>query len=97
MPAYVIVDIEIKDPVRYEEYRRIAPPSIAAYGGRYLVRGGAVGILEGAWQPQRLIVLEFATLEQARAWWASPEYAPAKALRQASAHTDMVVVGGHAG
>jgi uncharacterized protein (DUF1330 family) len=94
MPAYVVVDIEIHDAVRYEEYKRIAPPSIAAYGGRYIIRGGALGILEGAWQPKRLVVLEFPTVEQARAWWASPEYAPAKALRQASAHTDMVVVAG---
>ena len=97
MPAYVVVDIEIHDPVRYEEYRRVAPPSIAAYGGRYLVRGGSLGILEGEWQPKRLVVLEFPTVEQARAWWASPEYAPAKVIRQASAHTDMVVVAGHAG
>jgi uncharacterized protein (DUF1330 family) len=97
MPAYVVVDIEIHDPVRYEEYRRVAPPSIAAYGGRYLVRGGTLDILEGEWQPKRLVVLEFPTVEQARAWWASPEYAPAKALRQASANTDMVVVAGHTG
>jgi len=97
MPAYVVVDIEIHDPVRYEEYRRVAPPSIAAYGGRYLVRGGTLGILEGEWQPKRLVVLEFPTVEQARAWWASPEYAPAKAIRQASAHTNMVVVAGPAG
>lgn len=97
MPAYVVVDIEIHDPVSYEEYRRVAPPSIAAYGGRYLVRGGSLGILEGEWQPTRLVVLEFPTVEQARAWWASPEYAPAKAMRQASAHTNMVVVAGHPG
>lgn len=97
MPAYVVVDIAIHDPVRYEEYRRVAPPSIAAYGGRYLVRGGSLGILEGEWQPTRLVVLEFPTVEQARAWWASPEYAPAKAMRQASAHTNMVVVAGHPG
>ena len=94
MAAYVVVSIEIHDPVQYEEYRRIAPPSIALYGGRYLVRGGALGLLEGEWMPQRLVVLEFPTVEQARAWWGSPEYAPAKAIRQASAHTDMVVVAG---
>ena len=95
MAAYVVVTIEIQDPASYADYKRLAPPSIAAYGGRYLVRGGALDVLEGGWQPQRLVVLEFPTVEQARAWWASPEYAPAKAIRQASAHTDMVVVAGH--
>jgi uncharacterized protein (DUF1330 family) len=76
---------------------RIAPPSIAAYGGRYVVRGGACEILEGSWLPPRLVVLEFANAERARAWWASPEYAPAKALRQASARTEMLVIEGHTG
>lgn len=94
MAAYVMVDIEIQDPVMYEEYRRVAPPSIAVYGGRYIVRGGAVDVLEGDWHPQRVVVLEFPTVERARAWWSSPEYAPAKAIRQASAHTEMIVVGG---
>ena len=84
MPAYVVVQITVEDPVRYAEYRRIAPPSIAVHGGRYIVRGGACEILEGSWLPPRLVVLEFPTVERARAWWASPEYAPAKALRQQS-------------
>ena len=97
MPAYVIVQIEVEDPVRYAEYRRIAPPSIAAYGGRYVVRGGECQILEGSWTPPRLVVLEFPTIEQARAWWHSPEYAPAKALRQQSARTEMVLIEGFAG
>ena len=66
MAAYVIVDIEIRDPVMYEEYRRVAPPSIAVYGGRYIVRGGEVDVLEGDWRPQRLVVLEFPTVERAR-------------------------------
>jgi len=94
MAAYVIVDIEIRDPVMYEEYRRVAPPSIAVYGGRYIVRGGEVDVLEGGWRPQRLVVLEFPTVERARAWWSSAEYAPAKAIRQASAHAEMIVVAG---
>ena len=94
MAAYVIVDIEIRDPVMYEEYRRMAPPSIAVYGGRYIVRGGEVDVLEGDWRPPRLVVLEFPTIERARAWWSSAEYAPAKAIRQACAHAEMVVVAG---
>jgi uncharacterized protein (DUF1330 family) len=95
MPAYVVVQIDVEDPVRYAEYKRMAPPSIAAYGGRYVVRGGASEILEGSWLPPRLVVLEFASAERARAWWASPEYAPAKALRQASARTEMLLIEGH--
>ena len=97
MPAYVVVQIDVEDPVRYAEYKRIAPPSIAAYGGRYVLRGGACEILEGSWLPPRLVVLEFASAERARAWWASPEYAPAKALRQASARTEMLLIEGHPG
>jgi len=97
MPACVIVQIEVEDTVRYAEYRRIAPPTLAVYGGRYVVRGGECQSLEGAWMPRRLVVLEFPTIEQARAWWDSPEYAPAKALRQQSARTEMVLIEGFAG
>ena len=97
MPAYVVVQIAVVYPVRSAEYRRIAPPSIAAHGGRYIVRGGACEILEGSWLPPRLVVLEFPTVERARAWWASPEYAPAKALRQECASTEMLLIDGVAG
>ena len=94
MPAYVLVEIEIEDPERYEEYKKLAPPAIAAYGGRYLARGGQTATLEGSWSPQRLVILEFPSVARAREWWASPEYAPAKALRQACANADMVVLEG---
>jgi uncharacterized protein (DUF1330 family) len=97
MPAYVVVQITVEDPVRYAEYVRMAPPSITAHGGSYIVRGGACEILEGSWLPPRLVVLEFPTVEQARAWWASPEYAPAKTLRQQSASTEMLLIEGSAG
>ena len=92
MSAFVIVEIEIRDPVIYERYKQLAPPSIAAYGGRYVVRGGAVETLEGGWMPPRLVVLEFPTVELARAWWDSPEYAEGKALRQSCAETKMILV-----
>lgn len=95
-PAYVMVQIAIEDPVAYERYKALAPPSIAAYGGRYVVRGGASEILEGTWRPPRLVVLEFPTAAQARAWWSSSEYAPAKALRQRSARTEMLLIAGSA-
>jgi uncharacterized protein (DUF1330 family) len=94
MPAYVVVEIEIHDPASYDHYKTLAPPAIAAYGGRYLVRGGEVTVLEGDWQPTRLVVLEFPSLERARAWWASPEYAEGKALRQRSATTRMIAIDG---
>jgi uncharacterized protein (DUF1330 family) len=94
MPAYVAVEIDIKDTKTYERYKEMAPPSIRQYGGRYIVRGGRTEILEGSWQPRRLVILEFKDLDTARKWWSSPEYAPAKALRQSCADTDMVLVEG---
>ncbi|HEY6908382.1 MAG TPA: DUF1330 domain-containing protein [Myxococcales bacterium] len=94
MPAYVVVDIEVKDPAVYERYKALAPPSIAKYGGKYLARGGATEVLEGSWKPKRFVVLEFPSMERARAWWSSPEYAAAKALRQACSSTSMVAVEG---
>ena len=94
MAAYVVVQIAIDDAARYEEYRRKAPPSIAAYGGRYIVRGGASEPLEGDWQPPRLVILEFPDAARARAWWASPEYAEAKAIRQSCARSEMLLIEG---
>jgi uncharacterized protein (DUF1330 family) len=94
MPAYVVVQITIHDPAAYERYKELAPPSIGAYGGRYLVRGGQTTPLEGSWQPGRFVILEFPSAERANAWWSSPEYAPAKALRQACADTEMLLVQG---
>ena len=94
MSAYVIVDIDIHDADTYARYRDLAPPSIAAYGGRYLARGGETDTLEGEWRPERLVILEFPDMNAARAWWASPEYAEAKALRHASSHSEMLLVQG---
>ena len=94
MPVYLIVEISVHDAETYERYKQLAPASIAAFGGRYLARGGRTEVLEGTWAPPRLVILEFPTMEQARAWWASPEYAPAKALRQASASTKMLLLEG---
>lgn len=94
MPAYVVVEVDVQDPVRYERYKQLTPSSIAAYGGRFIVRGGAVEALEGAWNPGRLVILEFPSAERARAWWSSPEYAEAKALRLATARSKMILVEG---
>lgn len=94
MPAYVIVDVDVRDPERYERYKELAPPAIARYGGRFLARGGETDVLEGDWVPHRLVVLEFDSLEQARRWHDSSEYAEARALRQATTISTMVAVEG---
>ena len=94
MPAYVIANIQVNDPVRYEDYRRLVPPTIEKYGGRFVVRGGAVEALEGDWRPGRLVVLEFPSVEQARAWWSSPDYAEARAIRQATSAGTLLLVEG---
>ena len=94
MSAYLVVDIDIHDPEAYKEYIRLAPPSIALYGGRYLARGGRTEVFEGDWVPKRLVILEFESLDRARQWLESPEYAPARAIRQAAARADMVAIEG---
>ena len=94
MSALVIVDIEVLDPVLYEDYKRLASASIAAHGGRYLVRGGHSEVLDGDWTPRRLVVLEFDSVEKAKGWRESPEYAEAKKVRENCARANMIVVEG---
>ena len=94
MAAYVIVNVEVTDPVRYARYIELAPESIALYGGRYLARGGRAEAMEGSWEPKRFVVLEFETYERAREWWASEEYRVAKALRQSTSTAQMIFVQG---
>ena len=94
MTAYIINDMEITDPNRFEEYKLLSPPTLAAYGGKFLARGGEVNSLEGDWNPRRLVILEFPDRDQAQAWLNSAEYAPARRLRQLSANSRMVVVDG---
>ena len=96
MPAYVVAEVEVTDAATYEEYRKLVPATVARYGGRFLVRGGAVEPKEGGWQPRRLVVLEFPSLEQARTWYHSPEYAPALALRLKAARSKVLLVEGAA-
>ncbi|MSQ88447.1 MAG: DUF1330 domain-containing protein [Betaproteobacteria bacterium] len=94
MAAYLIAEVEITDPKAYEEYRQIAPATIAQYGGRYVVRGGAVEAKEGGWAPSRMVVVEFASLDQARKWYHSPEYAPALAIRTRAGNSKVILVEG---
>lgn len=93
-PGYVLVDIEVREAEAYERYKAMAQASVEAFGGRYIVRGGATEALEGEWPTHRFVVLEFPTFARAREWWASDTYAPAKSLRHASAETRMLLVGG---
>ena len=94
MPAYIIVNIEVTDPEGFERYRAAVPPVIAAHGGRYLVRGGELHVMEGAPGWKRLVVLEFPSLAAARAFYDAPDYAPLLALRLASTNSQMVMVEG---
>ena len=92
MSAYIIVDVKVTDPVQYEDYKKLAAATVEAYDGRYIVRGGTAEQLEGDRTPNRIVVLEFPTLERAKEWWASEDYKPAKAMRHASATSQMIVV-----
>jgi uncharacterized protein (DUF1330 family) len=94
MTAYVISDIEVTDPAAFEEYKKLSPPSVAKYGGRFLARGGDMEILEGDWSPTRLAILEFPDVGAAKAWIDSAEYAPARQVRRGSARSGLVVVAG---
>ena len=94
MPAYIVTEIVVTDPERYEAYKQMVVPSLAAYGGKFLVRGGTTETLEGSWAPGRFVILEFSSSAQAKAWWNSPQYAEAKVLRQATARTQMILAEG---
>jgi uncharacterized protein (DUF1330 family) len=95
MPAYVIVDIDIRDLADYTTYRLQSAATVTAYGGTYLARGGAVEVLEGGWEPTRVVIIAFSSVEQAQAWWDSPEYNAIKPIRQRSTATNMIIVEGY--
>lgn len=94
MKAYVIVEIYIQDHDLYEEYKKLTPATIAAYDGKFLIRGAKSDSLEGDWNPERVVVLEFTSAERAKQWWHSQEYAKPKAIRQRAATTKMLLVEG---
>ena len=94
MSAYVIADVEVLDSAAYEEYRQQVPATSAAFGGRYLVRGGALTVLEGDWSPKRCVILEFPSMAQLKAWYDSPAYVPLRAIRQRSTKSSLVMVEG---
>ena len=94
MPAYVMVETDIADPKRYEQYKAASPTAVAAGGGRFIVRGGELVVLEGDWQPSRLVVIKFEDLATAKRWYESEIYQEAKKLREGAAHLRMVAVQG---
>jgi uncharacterized protein (DUF1330 family) len=94
MAAYLISDVTVKNAAAFETYRARAAASIAQYGGRYLVRGGSIDALEGAWAPRTIIVVEFADLDRARAWYRSPEYAEALTVRDKALSRNLILVDG---
>ncbi len=94
MTAFVIIDIEVHDPAGYEEYKKLSPAAIALYGGKYIARGGKTETLEGDWSPSRLVILQFETSEQAKAWLNSPEYSEIKKMRHATTRSNMIVTEG---
>jgi len=96
MAAYIIVEMEVTDPVGILEYRKLAEASVAACGGRFLVRGGRTEALEGGWEPKRIVVLEFPTVSRAKEWWSSKEYAKARVIRERTARTRMILAEGTA-
>ena len=94
MAAYAIFEEQILDPSRLEAYKSLSGPSVTKYGGRYLARGGTTTSLEGDWNPQRMVVLEFETVEQAKAWYDSPEYQAARRAREGSMLMKALVIEG---
>jgi len=94
MPAYVIVETDVHDPEQYEHYKAASPDAVHSGGGRFVVRGGELAVLEGDWDPARLVILEFPDLEAAKRWYDSPEYEQAKQLRENAANLRMVAVQG---
>ena len=97
MAAYVLVEVDVTDAALFQEYAKGVPATIAAHGGKYIVRGGAVETKEGGWAPKRVVVLEFPSMTQARKWYDSPEYQPLLALRLKAANAKLILVEGMPG
>jgi len=94
MPAYVLAEIEITNADGYKEYTTTVPATIEQYGGKFIVRGGKAHVLEGEWPERRRVIIEFPSLEAARKWWDSPEYAKPKALRKANSKGRLLLIEG---
>ena len=95
MPGYFIFDIRVTDPEAYAPYRERSGATVEAYGGRYLVRGGAHEVVEGDWDTQRIVVVEFPSVERAREWYHSPEYQEIAPIRQGASRSRGILVEGY--
>jgi len=94
MPAYAIVDVTTTDPALMDEYRKLVPATFEAYGGKFIVRGGAHQTIEGEWKPNRLVMIEFPSMDHAKRWYASPEYQEPLAMRLKAGRANFVLVEG---
>ena len=94
MSAYIIVEIEVTDPVGYEEYKKLAGATVEQYGGKYIVRGGKTEVLEGNWKPKRIVILEFPTVDRAKEWLNCEEYREPRKMRHRTAKSNMLVIEG---
>ena len=94
MAAYVIVEIEVVDPVGCEEYKKQAAATVHKYGGKYIVRDGSSEVLEGDWKPNRIVVLQFDSMERAKEWLNCEEYREPRKMRHRTAKANMILVEG---
>jgi uncharacterized protein (DUF1330 family) len=94
MPAYIIVDVDVKDAKAFEPYKQPTAASVAQYGGRFIVRSSEYEVLEGDWRPTRLVVIEFPSVEAAKRWYDSPEYRKVLPIRLQHAVSKMLLVNG---
>ena len=94
MSAYLFANVEVTDPVEYERYRQQVPATIAAHGGRYLVRGGATEVLEGEGVPSRVVILEFPDMATLKTWYRSAEYRTLLAIRTRSTRSTVAAIEG---
>ncbi|HVO72821.1 MAG TPA: DUF1330 domain-containing protein [Ignavibacteriaceae bacterium] len=94
MSAFIIVEVKIKNHKEYEGYKKLVPSTLEKYGGKFIVRGGKTESLEGNWNPERFVILQFESMEKAKAWWSSEEYSRAKKIRYKNAESKMLLAEG---
>lgn len=94
MAAFILAHVRVRDPEAYAEYRRLTEATVSQFGGRFVARGGKVEVLEGEWTPERLVMIEFESMEQARRWYYSEEYTAARAIRLRTAESQLFLVEG---
>ncbi len=94
MSAYLIADVEVTDEDVYAQFRERMTPTLEAYSGKFIARGGEIGVIEGSWNPNRLAIVAFDSIEQARAWLASPEFKELNDIRTSSSNINLVLVEG---